>query len=124
MIKTRTWIVIIACSAAVLAVLSALLLSQHRGGNTVEIVQDGTVIKEIDLSKVTREYSFTVEWKDGGYNVVRVVPGRICVYEADCPDQICVNQGWLTDQAAPIVCMPHRLIIRAKAASDADAVTQ
>lgn len=32
--------------------------------------------------------------------------------EADCPDQVCVHAGWLTDSAAPIVCLPHRLVIR------------
>ena len=31
--------------------------------------------------------------------------------EADCPDQVCVRQGWVQDRTVPIVCLPHRLVI-------------
>lgn len=111
MLKTRTWIAIIAVAAVVLTVLSWVLLTSRKSGTVVRVIQDGAVLQEIDLSRVTREYSFDVESADGGHNTVLVQPGRICVSEADCPDQICVAQGWLENQALPIVCMPHGLII-------------
>ena len=37
--------------------------------------------------------------------------GRIRVSKADCPDQICANQGWISDGAVPIICLPHKLMI-------------
>ena len=49
-----------------------------------------------------------------GTNRIVVEPGRICVSEANCPDGICISQGWLSDQDVPIVCLPHRLIIKIK----------
>ena len=49
--------------------------------------------------------------EEGGSNTVQVEKGRIRVSEADCPDQICVNQGWISGGAVPIVCLPHRLMI-------------
>ena len=55
-----------------------------------------------------------VESPYGGSNTILVQPGRICVSEADCPDRICVYQGWLTDDPIPIVCLPHRLVIALK----------
>ena len=124
MLKTRTWIVLIAAAAAVLALLSWLLLASGREGTVVEVVQDGVVLREIDLSAVTGEYSFEVERPGGGSNTVCVQPGRVCVSEADCPDKICVAQGWLSDQAAPIVCLPHRLVIRIKDAGQLDATAR
>ena len=30
---------------------------------------------------------------------------------ADCPDQVCVHQGWISDSTVPIVCLPHQVII-------------
>ncbi len=114
MIKTRTWVIIIAAAALALAALSALLLTRHGEGTVVQIIQDDTVIREIDLSRVTKEYSFTVDSPYGGSNTILVQPGRICVSDADCPDRICVHQGWLTDDPVPIVCLPHRLIIALK----------
>lgn len=123
MIKTRTWVICIAAAAVVLGALSWFLLSHRTEGTVVQVIQDGTVIREIDLSRVSREYSFVVDSADGGSNTVLVQPGRICISEADCPDKICVHQGWLTDESIPIVCLPHRLIILVKnPASDTDAV--
>ena len=124
MIRTRTWIIILAAMAAVLALLSFFSLTAKKEGKTVQILQDGVVIEEIDLSAVTSERSFTVEWTGGGSNLITVQPGRIRVTEADCPDRVCVDQGWLSDQAAPIVCMPHRLMIRIKDSGGPDAVSQ
>jgi hypothetical protein len=114
MIKTRTWVILIAAAAVVLAAASFFLLRSRSEGTVVQIIQDNTVIREIDLSRVSREYSFVVESPYGGSNTILVQPGRICVSEADCPDRICVYQGWLTDDPIPIVCLPHRLVIALK----------
>ena len=112
MFKTRTWIVLIASVALLLIALSAFLLTSRSEGTVVQIIQDGTVLQEIDLSRVREPYSFEVEASDGGVNRIEVEPGRIRVADADCPDRICVSQGWLSDQSVPIVCLPHRLIIK------------
>ena len=71
-----------------------------------------------------KPFSFTVAW-EGGYNVVEVERGRIRVAEANCPDQICVRQGWLSNSAAPIACLPHKLVIRLEGGEEAgiDGVT-
>jgi len=123
MIRTRTWVIIIAAAAVVFALLSIWMLSAKQSGTIAEVIQDGVILREIDLSLVTREYSFTVEAPDGGFNIIRVQPGRICVSEADCPDLICVHQGWLNNQGSPIVCLPHRLMIRLKEVTAVDAVS-
>lgn len=121
MIKTRTWVIAIAALAAVLLLLSLHFLGRHREGAVAQIVQDGTVIREIDLSQVKEEFRFVLPSPHGGSNTVLVQPGRICIEEADCPDQICVMQGWLSDQAMPLVCLPHGLIITIKASTDGTA---
>ena len=108
--KTKTWILILLALAAVLSALSAWTLSK-RGGRVVEIVQSGEVIRTIDLDRVTEAETFVLTAPDGGSNTVTVQTGRICVSGADCPDKICVQRGWLTE-GTPIVCMPHKLIIR------------
>ena len=125
MLKTRTWVLLLLAAALALALLSVILLTAKAPGTVVQVVQDGRVLREIDLSRVAQRETFEVLWPDGGRNLVTVEPGRIRVSEADCPDQICVSQGWLSDQAAPIVCMPHRLIIRVKGeTAQADGVAQ
>ena len=71
---------------------------------------DGALLEEIDLDRVAEPYSFTLE--DGsGANTVQVERGRIRISAADCPDQVCVKQGWISGGAVPIICLPHRLTI-------------
>lgn len=87
-----------------------LFREQKAQASVARITRDGLLIEEIDLERVTEPRTLTLE--DGrGHNTVQVERGRICVSEADCPDQICVKQGWITDGTVPIICLPHRLMI-------------
>ena len=119
MIKTRAWAAWIAAAALVSALLTVRQLSGKSGGTTAVVTRHGEVLREIDLSRVTEEYRFTVETEDGGVNEILVQPGRICVAEANCPDRVCVTQGWLSDGALPIVCAPHELVIELRDARGA-----
>ena len=77
-----------------------------------KITQKGQVLQEIDLSQVKEPYSFVIEGENGALNTVQVEPGRICISEASCPDQICVHQGSIIDGSEPIVCLPNQVIIQ------------
>lgn len=104
-------VILLLLLAAVAASAAFLLL---RGGEkdhpVARITRYGTVVEEIDLDKVDRPYTLTLE-DEHGRNVVQVEKGRIRISQADCPDQVCVIQGWITDGTVPIVCLPHRLMI-------------
>ena len=124
MIKTKTWILIFALILGLSGILAGILYLHAPEGTTVQILQDGKPVRDIDLSRVEEPYSFTLEDPRGGFKEILVEPGRICVRQADCPDQVCVHRGWLTDSAAPIVCIPHRLVIRLTGGSQVDAVAE
>ncbi len=74
-----------------------------------EVIQEGKVLYTFSLEE-EEDRVIRVEYA-GRYNLIEVKEGRIRVLEADCPDQICVEMGWL-DSAAPIVCLPNRLVIQ------------
>ena len=77
----------------------------------VEILQDGEVLYTFDLSK--RLYQERIEIVcEVGINVILVGPEGICVESADCPDQTCVEMGYLKSASLPIVCLPHKLTVR------------
>ena len=109
-LKTRTWILILALILGVCAV--SILLTRRQPSLTVAIYSDGELVRRVDLNRVKEEERYTVESDDGGSNVILVQPGRICVESADCPDQICVLEGWLPDFGLPLVCLPHNLLIQ------------
>ena len=102
------------------AASAAFVLLRPAGGGTVaRVTLDGAVVEEIDLSSVKESYTFTVEGPGGFSNTIQVEPGRIRVEKADCPDQICVHQGYISDGSQPIVCLPNRLIIQIQGGGDA-----
>jgi len=109
-LKTGVWAALFAVLAAVC--VFAIVWMNAGTGTVAEIVRDGEVIRRIDLSRVTAKETFTVGDGEGGYNVIEVEPGRIRVLDADCPDRVCVRTGWLSKSRIPILCVPHRLMIR------------
>ena len=107
----RTKVIVCLLLGAVAASAAWLLLRREDAPSpTARITRDGVLLEEIDLDKVEEPRSFVLE--DGsGTNTVQMEKGRIRILEADCPDQVCVNQGWISSGAVPIICLPHRLII-------------
>ena len=100
----------IAAAALALGIWCACSWLEPRA-NVIEIVQDGTVLYSIDLNG-TEDRDIRISAPDGGYNLVKIQNGTICISEADCPDQTCVETGRLKSDYLPIVCLPHKLIVR------------
>lgn len=108
--QTRFWVILTAALLLV-SVLASLPLLRRTQGTVAKIYLDGQCIRSIDLSQVDSPSEFTVEGP-AGTNTIRVEPGRICVSQAGCPDQVCVHQGWISDGVVPVVCLPNRLVIQ------------
>ena len=107
------------------AACAAFVLLRPAGEGTVaRITLDGRLGEEMDLAAVTEAYTFTGEGPGGFTNTIEVEPGRIRVREAGCPDQVCVNQGYISDGTVPIVCLPNKLVIEITGGGDSlDAAT-
>lgn len=101
----------------------SLLLSyfdNNKSGFVAEIYQEGRLLFSIPLNQVTEMDSFVIEGKNGCTNKIEVRPGSIGIVSADCPDKLCVRQGFITDSRLPVICLPNRLVIRLRPVSDAD----
>lgn len=123
-IRTRTWIIIFAVLLIVSLALTVWIAGRKAPGMVACVYSDGALIRSVDLNTVTEPFEFSVS-TERGENRIRVEPGRICVTDADCRDRICVHAGWLDGSASPIVCLPHRLVIRLEAGSgDVDAISR
>ena len=95
---------------------------------TAYIYKAGTLIQTIPLSEIKDVQQYIIGDPDSAYNTIEVIPDSICILHASCPDQICVQQGYISNSLFPITCLPNRLVIELKAdkvTSDttADAVT-
>ena len=110
--STKFWIIIISIVLIVSMIAALAVYFLHGTGNIACIYQDGALIRRIPLDTVTAPYSFDVTWENGEKNTITVEKGRICVSSAECPDQIRVHTGWISDGITPIVCLPNHLSIR------------
>lgn len=111
-----------------LIIICILIIFFHNNSSktakTAEIIQNGEVIRTVDLQNVPTPYEFEVISPDGGYNTVRVEYGKIGIIHASCPDQICVNQGFITRGVLPVVCLPNKLsVVITDESNELDAVT-
>ncbi len=83
------------------------------------IYEDGVLIHKINLSEVKKPYTISI-----GGNAVLVEKGQISMTDADCPDELCIKQGAISDDARPIVCLPNNIVIKlTNDESDVDAIT-
>jgi len=115
--KTGFWIAIVIFLGLISLAALSLVQKDNRGGTAI-VRCGGETLYTIDLNTVKESYSFAVEGKNSGHNKVSVEKGRICVSEADCPDQVCVRQGWISSAGTPIVCLPHGLVIEITGGED------
>ena len=116
--KTKTWILLLGVLALLLLVICLWQFFGQSGAGRAEILLDGELIKTVDLSV---DQQFTVECSEG-YNVILVENGKISVIEADCRGNDCVKCGPRSG-GVPIVCLPHRLVIRFTSQTDIDGMS-
>ena len=76
----------------------------------VVIEVDGEIFADYDMDEV--KGIIPVSTENGGENRVWVQEDLVFMDSANCPDQTCVKQGVIKDGTVPIVCLPHKVIVR------------
>ncbi len=104
-----------------IASLLYLLIGKSGTDYVADIFQDGILIKSVYLNDLSETGTFIIEGESGCVNEVEVRPGSIAIISADCPDKLCVHQGFISDSRLPITCLPNRLVIRLRPVSDSAA---
>lgn len=102
--------VIVVFVISVIATLVILSPKDEKSAVYAEILRDNEVVCTLNLSEEGDRY-FRIEC-ESGWNEITVKDGKICVSDADCPDRTCVKSGYLRHEHFPVVCLPHRLVIR------------
>lgn len=98
---------------AILLAAGAISYYQHNlaGDSRIAVItQDGNLIERIDLDQVKESRQIVLPGKY--HEIVEVEKGRIRFKQADCPDKICVNTGWLKEAGEVAVCLPNRAVVK------------
>lgn len=117
--KTKKFWIIVCILIFAAGIIGSLWLLLRPHGQTVNIIQNGTVLYTIDLSQA-EDQTIEVEYQ-GSRNIIQIQNHQICVIYAECPDHTCVKMGYLKSNAAPIVCLPNKLVISFAESDETDA---
>lgn len=98
----------------------AIRKNETQSNKIARVYQNGVIVKEIKLDTLTEPIEFDVIGDNGKVNTIRAEKGRVCMLHADCPDKICVNQGWIDSGIVPIVCLPNKVTIEISGGTESD----
>lgn len=114
--KRMIILIVITAIVFLVGIISGIYLSNITVSSpSAEIRSEGRIIATLPLD-TPDEMLITTE---SGYNKIIISNGEIFVSEADCPDNVCVKTGAISDGGVPIICLPHRLEIRIISAPNA-----
>ncbi len=106
---------------AIAAVLCLVWYFFPRSSGAVATVTTPAGETRYSLSKPAQ---FTVAGANGLSVTVQIEAGRVRVLHSDCPDKVCVNSGWLSQNGQAAVCVPAAVSVRVEGGSTAiDGVT-
>lgn len=95
----------------------AIFTSQQTQATTGEhktyavISNDGEEIYRMELKKDYIRESYTYEDEAGHMNIVVRDGEQVFIQKANCPDELCVQEGAINRVGETIVCLPHRLLV-------------
>jgi hypothetical protein len=98
---------------------SALLLSagavavaapRQDGGHIAQISIESKLYEQIDLAQETAERTFVIQGKHTPLTIA-VKTNAIAILESGCPNQYCVNEGWISSSGRPLVCAYNEVLI-------------
>ncbi len=107
---------------AAVSLLSLLLFLPslfNNEGLTAVVYADGEIIREIDLDKVEKGYTFTVK----GNTQITVNKGEIFFSRAECEDELCIKSGVLSAKGQTAACLPQKIVIAIKGHDKTDMMT-
>lgn len=107
-----------AVAALVLAAALCLWLIPGMNRDPAEFARirvDGELVQTLDLRGGDADYAVAGV-------TIRVQDRRVCILQADCPDQVCVRTGWISRPGQGIVCVPNRVAVEIDGALGVDAV--
>ena len=106
-------IVVIIVFAVGSYILSHFIFKSDR--NNIVIFVGGEQVTQVNGHHIDININgkYTIGDLNGDYNIIEIKDKKISCIDANCPDKICVQHGYLRDDIDNdmIICAPHRLTI-------------
>lgn len=115
--KDLILVLIILCAAGLTVLIRTYI--GGAGANRIVIKVNGAIQGVYSLSE---DQEIVI---NEGTNILTIRNGQADMTEADCPDQLCVNQKPVSLSHESLICLPNRVVVEveSKEESEYDAVT-
>lgn len=81
---------------------------------------DGQIQKTITAEQLQQSGHFELE-SHGYHYTIEYDHGQVRISHADCPDQVCVQTGWVSRFGEVSACVPGQIIVEVSSPADAGA---
>ena len=108
--KADKWLIGILLVISITGIIMSMSMVTQGSNRVAEIRVNGQLVKQMPLRAGYHE-----EFKVGGqhgFNIIQSDNGKVRMQESDCPDQICVQTGWIEHAPQQIVCLPYRVVVK------------
>lgn len=101
---------IVAAVCGLVAVLLFFSTRFDRQAGTEAVIETANGdLRTVSLAQIT---SFTVNGRDGHTLTVEIQNGAVRVINSTCPDHLCEQGGWFSDNGSSAVCVPAGISVR------------
>lgn len=87
--------------------------NQVYGEKYLEISVKGELFKTLPLKEDSKEETLNIN-TDLGVNIVKISNGRVGIVDANCPDELCIKDGFISQPGEMLVCLPNKLVLEIK----------
>lgn len=103
--------------AIVLGITFKFAFNKNYDNKYVEIYVKGQLYKKVSIKD--NKFKEEIDIKtDLGENIVQIENGGVRIIDADCPDKVCVKDGFKDKVGSVLVCLPHKVVIQIKGQND------
>jgi hypothetical protein len=112
-LKKLDYVIIVVLALFTITSFVGTLLNSNRKYNEkyVKIEVDGKLYDTYTL--INHEETIKIKTKLGE-NLIQIKDGKVHVLDADCPDKVCIKDGYISEPGQILVCLPNKVVVEVK----------
>lgn len=112
-LKKLDYLIIVVLALFTITSFVGTIINSNRKYNEkyVEIDVDGKLYKTYPL--VNHEETIEIKTKLGE-NFIEIKDGKVHILDADCPDKVCIKDGYISEPGQILVCLPNKVVVEVK----------
>lgn len=118
--KADRFLIVFLIAASIAALIGLPLWVSQKTVREVSIQVNGKEQQRIALDGSTDGKIYKIS-STYGENLIAIEDQKVHIVEANCPDHLCINQGWISAPGEMLVCLPNRLFVEIVGGSEDEA---